>query len=63
MISFISSPPNAKFRYYVFSRGNAGDSIFKNEKGKEEFLKFLEKAVDRYFLKINTYCLKLIIKM
>ena len=43
--------------YHVMNRGNAGDSIFKNEKDRERFLECLEKAVEWYSLKIHTYCL------
>ncbi len=43
--------------YHVINRGNAGGHIFKNKRDKEKFLKYLEKAVDRFSIVIHTYCL------
>ena len=43
--------------YRVINRGNAGEKIFINDRDKEAFLEYLEKAVSRYDIKIHTYCL------
>ena len=43
--------------YHVINRGNAGEKIFINDRDKEAFLEYLEKAVSRYDIKIHTYCL------
>ena len=43
--------------YHVMNRGNAGDSIFKSKKDRERFLECLEKAVERFSLRIHTYCM------
>ena len=43
--------------YHVMNRGNAGENIFENERDKERFLRYLEKAVERFSLIIHTYCL------
>ena len=43
--------------YHVMNRGNAGDSIFKSKKDKERFLECLENSVERFSLRIHTYCM------
>jgi putative transposase len=43
--------------YHVMHRGNAGSDIFKSIKDRETFLEYIGKAVERYELKIHTYCL------
>jgi len=43
--------------YHVINRGNAGEDIFINERDREKFLEYLEKAIERFDIKIHTYCL------
>ncbi|UCE52244.1 MAG: transposase [Desulfobacterales bacterium] len=43
--------------YHVIHRGNAGENIFISNRDHEKFLENLEKAVERYEIKIHTYCL------
>jgi len=43
--------------YHVINRGNAGEKIFINDRDKETFLGYLEKAASRYDISIHTYCL------
>ncbi|UCD78449.1 MAG: transposase [Desulfobacterales bacterium] len=43
--------------YHVINRGNAGEKLFKNDRDREKFLVYLEKAVERFSLKIHAYCL------
>ena len=43
--------------YHVMHRGNAGSDIFQSERDRERFLEYLGKAVERYGLRIHTYCL------
>ena len=43
--------------YHVINRGNAGEDIFINDRDKEKFLEYLEKAVEHYGLIIHAYCL------
>ena len=43
--------------YHIINRGNAGENLFKGIKDRKRFLKYLEKAVDRFSLVIHTYCL------
>lgn len=43
--------------YHVINRGNAGEDIFINKRDREKFLEYLEKAVERFAIKIHTYCL------
>ncbi len=43
--------------YHIINRGNAGENLFRGIKDREKFLKYFEKAVDRFSLKIHTYCL------
>ena len=47
--------PNAF--YHAISRGNGGQSIFQSDRDEEKFLAILQKAVDRYSLRVHTYCL------
>jgi putative transposase len=43
--------------YHVINRGNAGEKLFKSNRDREKFLIYLEKAVERFSLKIHAYCL------
>lgn len=43
--------------YHIMHRGNAGSDIFKSMRDREKFLEYIGKAVERYKLKIHTYCL------
>ena len=43
--------------YHVINRGNAGDDILKSLRDREKFLEYLQSSVERYGLKIHTYCL------
>jgi len=43
--------------YHVINRGNAGEKIFKNQRDKNKFLEYLQKAGERFSLIIHTYCL------
>ena len=43
--------------YHVMHRGNAGADIFESDRDREKFLEYISKAVERYEIKIHTYCL------
>jgi REP element-mobilizing transposase RayT len=43
--------------YHVINRGNAGESIFKLNSDRQKFLEYLQKAVERFLLKIHAFCL------
>ena len=43
--------------YHVINRGNNQEDIFLNDRDREKFIEYLEKASDRYFIAIHTYCL------
>lgn len=43
--------------YHVTSRGNEQKNIFKSQKDREQFLAYLESAVQRYGAVIHAYCL------
>jgi len=43
--------------YHVINRGNAGENIFNNDRDREKFLEYLEKAVERFSIVVHTYCL------
>ena len=43
--------------YHVMNRGNAGMDIFRSKRDREKFLEYVGKAVDRYEIKVHTYCL------
>lgn len=43
--------------YHVIHRGNADENIFISNRDREKFLENLGKAVERYEIKIHTYCL------
>jgi putative transposase len=43
--------------YHVMHRGNAGSDIFKSIRDREKFLEYVGKAVERYEIKIHSYCL------
>ena len=38
-------------------RGNAGSDLFKTESDRGKFLEYLRQAVQRYAIKVHTYCL------
>jgi len=43
--------------YHVINRGNAGEKIFKSKRDREKFFEYIEKAVERFSIKVHTYCL------
>ncbi len=43
--------------YHVMHRGNAGSDIFKSDRDREKFLEYVGKAVERYGIKVHSYCL------
>ncbi len=43
--------------YHVINRGNAGENIFRGVRDREKFLGYLETAIERFSLRIHTYCL------
>ena len=43
--------------YHVTSRGNERKDVFKSQKDREQFLSYLESAVNRYDAIIHAYCL------
>ena len=43
--------------YHVINRGNAREKIFKSKRDRVKFLEYIEKAVERFSIKIHTYCL------
>lgn len=43
--------------YHVTSRGNEQKDVFKSKKDREQFLTYLESAVERYGAVIHAYCL------
>jgi REP element-mobilizing transposase RayT len=43
--------------YHVTSRGNERKDVFKSQKDREQFLSYLESAVNRYNAVIHVYCL------
>ena len=43
--------------YHVMNRGNAGEKLFRSKKDREKFLSYLKKTVERFSVKIHTYCL------
>lgn len=43
--------------YHVMHRGNAQSDIFLSDRDREKFLEYLRDSVERYELKIHTYCL------
>jgi len=43
--------------YHVINRGNAGEKIFKSNSDRERFLGYLERVVERFSIRIHTYCL------
>jgi REP element-mobilizing transposase RayT len=43
--------------YHVIHRGNAGEPIFRSKRDRERFLENVEKAVERFGIKVHTYCL------
>ena len=43
--------------YHVINRGNAGKAIFRSNRDREKFLEYVGKAVERFGIKVHTYCL------
>jgi len=43
--------------YHVTSRGSERKDVFKSQKDREQFLRYLESAVSRYDAVIHSYCL------
>jgi putative transposase len=43
--------------YHVINRGNNRENIYKNDRDKEKFLEYLQKASQRFSITIHTYCL------
>jgi len=43
--------------HHVMNRGNTGMDIFRSEKDREKFLEYVQKAVERFEIKVHTYCL------
>ena len=43
--------------YHVINRGNNQEKIFKNDRDREKFLQYLEKASERFSIIFHTYCL------
>jgi putative transposase len=43
--------------YHVMHRGNTGSDIFKSDRDRDKFLEYVCKAVERYEIKIHSYCL------
>ena len=43
--------------YHVINRGNNQENIFLNDRDKEKFIEYLEKASERFSIIIHTYCL------
>jgi putative transposase len=43
--------------YHVIHRGNAGEAIFRSKRDREKFLECVATAVERFGIKVHTYCL------
>jgi putative transposase len=43
--------------YHVIHRGNAGEAIFRSKRDREKFLECVATAVERFSIKVHTYCL------
>jgi len=43
--------------YHVINRGNSQEKIFLNDRDKEKFLEYLEKAAERFSIILHSYCL------
>jgi REP-associated tyrosine transposase len=43
--------------YHVMNRGNAGETLFKSKRDRIKFLEYLESTVDRFSIRIHTFCL------
>ncbi|MGD9301361.1 MAG: transposase [Desulfobacterales bacterium] len=43
--------------YHVINRGNAGENLFRDNRDREKFLEYLQTAIERFSLRICTYCL------
>ena len=56
----MARPPRVEYPgayYHVVCRGNNQENIYKNDRDKEKFIEYLEKAVERFSIIIHTYCL------
>ena len=43
--------------YHVVNRGNNQENIYENDRDREKFLEYLERATERFSIVIHTYCL------
>ncbi len=43
--------------YHVINRGNYQEKIYLNDRDKEKFLEYLEKAAERFSIIFHGYCL------
>ncbi len=43
--------------YHVINRGNNQEKIFLNDRDREKFTEYLQKASERFSIRIHTYCL------
>jgi REP element-mobilizing transposase RayT len=43
--------------YHVINRGKNQENIFLNDRDREKFIEYLEKASERYAIVFHTYCL------
>jgi putative transposase len=43
--------------YHVINRGNAGEAIFRSNRDREKFLEYVGKTVERFGIKVHTFCL------
>ena len=56
----MARPPRIEYPgafIHIINRGNGGENIFIIDRDREKFLGYVETAVDRYQIKIHTYCL------
>ena len=56
----VARPPPPEFPgafYHVINRGNTGMDIYRGERDREKFLEYVGEAVNRYGIKVHTYCL------
>lgn len=43
--------------YHIINRGNAGENLYRSSKDRKKFLLYLEKAIERFSIKVHAYCL------
>ncbi len=43
--------------YHIINRGNAGESIYADDRDRRKFLDYLETSVKRFTIVIHAYCL------